>query len=386
MADGKTPIDMSDTSVWKTQFSQDGHEYYVNRSTGQNFKPSRAVLNKSKSLDTMPQHAGHGQLHTEEPEKSPPKYNGTSYIQQYTTDKVPFYVDMTSGVSTWTLPEGAPETAVKYITHLTDQGIPYYEDTMTKTTSWTLPVEKLSTSARRSSMALRKMTRRQSNVFMASGGGAGERETAFEALRDKVIDDDDDYGEYRDRSRVGGGLQNRAPFSTATTTSSGSSRIAGGPGGRGGKRGANTSTTALKTKGKEVGSQGKGKAPINRSITTVVNSSSGRSPGSSSGSGDDHSSSDSGWGSFGSDGGQAISKKPFSTPTQTKQTSTTQSRTVSDVTSNGSGADTGKEREGGGPAQWSNPYSKPLVQIVFEKYDKNHSGCLEVTGYGHIYV
>ena len=73
---------------------------------------------------------------------------------------------MRTGVSSWTLPEGTPQSAVKYITHLTDQGIPYYEDTEKKTTTWTLPLEKLSTAARRSSMALRKMNRRQSNVFM----------------------------------------------------------------------------------------------------------------------------------------------------------------------------------------------------------------------------
>ena len=75
---------------------------------------------------------------------------------------------MKTGVSSWTLPEGTPLTAVKYITHLTPEGIPYYEDTENKTTSWTLPVEKLSSSARRSSVALVKMNRRQSNVFMAA--------------------------------------------------------------------------------------------------------------------------------------------------------------------------------------------------------------------------
>ena len=116
---------------------------------------------------------------------------------------------MHSGVSTWTLPEGTPETAVKYITHLTDQGIPYYEDTATKTTSWTLPLEKLSTAARRSSMALRKMNRRQSNVFMS----AANTETAatLAALRD-LDEDDAEKGSSGSRSLT----RNKAPFSTTS--------------------------------------------------------------------------------------------------------------------------------------------------------------------------
>lgn len=141
--------DFSNKTVWKKQTSQDGREYYVNLVSGIIKYPPKQPEKKvdgseKKSL-------------TEE-----------HYIQQYTVDKVPFFVNMKSGVSSWTLPEGTPLSAVKYITHLTPEGIPYYEDTEKKTTSWTLPVEKLSTSARRSSVALVKMNRRQSNVFMAS--------------------------------------------------------------------------------------------------------------------------------------------------------------------------------------------------------------------------
>jgi hypothetical protein len=117
---------------------------------------------------------------------------------------------MHSGISTWTLPEGTPEEAVKYITHLTDQGIPYYEDTATKTTTWTLPLEKLSTAARRSSMALRKMNRRQSNVFMSSANT--ETAAALAALRD--IDGEEDKG-------TTSLAQNRAPFSTSSHESDG---------------------------------------------------------------------------------------------------------------------------------------------------------------------
>lgn len=126
-----------------------------------------------------------------------------------TTDKVPFYVDMHSGVSTWTLPEGTPIEAVKYITHLTDQGMPYYEDTATRQTTWVLPIEKLSTAARRSSMALRKMNRRQSNVFMSSANT--EAAAALAALRDL---DENDKG-------TATLTQNRAPFSTSSHGSEG---------------------------------------------------------------------------------------------------------------------------------------------------------------------
>ena len=89
------------------------------------------------------------------------------YIQQYTSDQIPFYVNMRTGVTSWTLPPHAGPDAVKYITHLTDQGVPYYEDVQNGSTSWTLPLEKLSTSARRNSMAIKKMDRRETDAFMA---------------------------------------------------------------------------------------------------------------------------------------------------------------------------------------------------------------------------
>jgi hypothetical protein len=142
--------DFSNKAVWRKQVSQEGREYYVNLISGSIKYPPKQIEKKMA------------------PE---PKKNNSSedhYIQQYTVDKVPFFVHMKTGVSSWTLPEGTPLTAVKYITHLTPEGIPYYEDTEHKTTSWTLPVDKLSSSARRSSVALVKMNRRQSNVFMAA--------------------------------------------------------------------------------------------------------------------------------------------------------------------------------------------------------------------------
>lgn len=142
--------DFSNTAIWRKQTSQEGREYYLNLSTGQIKYPPRS--GEIKKPQTKPE----------------PKPPSDSYIQQYTVDKVPFFVNMKTGVSSWSLPEGTPPSAVKFITHLTDQGIPYYEDTEKKTTSWTLPLEKLSTNARRSSMALTKMNRRQSNVFMGS--------------------------------------------------------------------------------------------------------------------------------------------------------------------------------------------------------------------------
>jgi hypothetical protein len=143
--------DFSNKAVWRKQVSQDGREYYVNLISGEIKYPPKQYEKKQEASE-------------------PVKKNNSDerYIQQYTVDKVPFFVNMVSGVSSWTLPEGTPLSAVKYITHLTDEGIPYYEDTEKKITSWTLPVDKLSTSARRSSVALVKMNRRQSNVFMAA--------------------------------------------------------------------------------------------------------------------------------------------------------------------------------------------------------------------------
>jgi hypothetical protein len=89
------------------------------------------------------------------------------FIQQYTSDQIPFYVNMRTGATSWTLPPHAGPDAVKYITHLTDQGVPYYEDVQNGSTSWTLPLEKLSTAARRNSMAIKKMDRRETDAFMA---------------------------------------------------------------------------------------------------------------------------------------------------------------------------------------------------------------------------
>lgn len=140
--------DFSNKSVWRKQVSQDGREYYVNLVSGIIKYPPKQPEKKADNVDVKKSQVDE------------------HYIQQYTVDKVPFFVNMRSGVSSWTLPEGTPLSAVKYITHLTAEGIPYYEDTEKKTTSWTLPVEKLSTSARRSSVALVKMNRRQSNIFM----------------------------------------------------------------------------------------------------------------------------------------------------------------------------------------------------------------------------
>jgi hypothetical protein len=143
--------DFSNKAVWRKQVSQEGREYYVNLISGEIKYPPKQYEKKQETS-----------------EASKKNNSEEHYIQQYTVDKVPFFVNMKSGVSSWTLPEGTPLNAVKYITHLTDDGLPYYEDTEKKTTSWTLPVEKLSSSARRTSVALVKMNRRQSNVFMAA--------------------------------------------------------------------------------------------------------------------------------------------------------------------------------------------------------------------------
>ena len=180
--------DYSNKAVWKKQVSQDGREYYINLISGMIKYPPKQ---NEKKIDI-------------EIKKTTPEDH---YIQQYTVDKVPFFVNMKSGVSSWTLPEGTPLTAVKYITHLTPEGIPYYEDTEKKTTSWTLPVEKLSTSARRTSVALVKMNRRQSNVFMASVGqdGSGVNSNSPSNLQQQKTQNQNEKSNLNKKDGDGGG-------------------------------------------------------------------------------------------------------------------------------------------------------------------------------------
>ena len=160
------------------------------------------------------------------------------YIQQYTADQIPFYVHMRTGVTSWTLPAHAGPDAVKYITHLTEQGVPYYEDVHAGSTSWTLPLEKLSTAARRSSMAIKKMDRRETDAYMAeeeknnkannlnspvnsnkstsrgkAGTGAGMG--ILEEGEGEESDASGGSAEGRSRSRSRGETVTRAPFSTS---------------------------------------------------------------------------------------------------------------------------------------------------------------------------
>lgn len=152
-----------DTSIWKKEYTQDGRPMYINKQTGQTARPrNNSVLNKALSV------SGHEEAPSVAPNAAKPGNATDWYIQQYTQDKIPFFVHMRTGVSMWSLPEGTPQSAVKFITHLTDNGIPYYENVETGTTSWTLPLDQLSTAARRTSMALKKMNRRQSEHFMNS--------------------------------------------------------------------------------------------------------------------------------------------------------------------------------------------------------------------------
>lgn len=88
------------------------------------------------------------------------------YLQSYDQDHTPYYVNMISGDSMWSLPYGTPVSDVLFITHLNEEGVPYYENVKTGETSWQLPVDEMSPAARRNSTALKKMTRRQSETFM----------------------------------------------------------------------------------------------------------------------------------------------------------------------------------------------------------------------------
>ena len=88
-----------------------------------------------------------------------------SYIEYTSSDGHPFYVDMESGHSEWTIPPGVPTSAVKYIAHLTDAGIPYYENVESNEVSWDEP-KLLSKPARRTSVMLSSLTKAEGEVFL----------------------------------------------------------------------------------------------------------------------------------------------------------------------------------------------------------------------------
>jgi hypothetical protein len=69
--------DFSDSTVWKKQFSQDGNEYFVHISTGQVRQPPK----KNSKLKPLSAEALAHERSGEN--KSPPKYTGVTYIQQY---------------------------------------------------------------------------------------------------------------------------------------------------------------------------------------------------------------------------------------------------------------------------------------------------------------
>jgi hypothetical protein len=151
---------------WKKMYSQDGSHYYINKYTGQKKtqKSSLSDINTTSSSLKRTESFNKSQSNL----TASPSIQNDSFIQQYNADRIPFFVNMRTGVSYWELPEGVTKSHVKYITHFTENGDVYYEDVEKGTTSWTLPVEKLSASARRSSLALKKMNREQSELFISS--------------------------------------------------------------------------------------------------------------------------------------------------------------------------------------------------------------------------
>lgn len=65
----------------------------------------------------------------------------SSYIQVYSLDRLPVFIDLRSGRATWTLAPKEHLRSIKYLTHfLSEEDTQcYYEDVNTQETSWTLP-------------------------------------------------------------------------------------------------------------------------------------------------------------------------------------------------------------------------------------------------------
>lgn len=162
---------------WKKIFSQDGSYFYVNKSTGQKKRPKvvNTLLNINTTEDNGKSEAARAQSNmvSSSPKTSLNSGGSDIYFMQYTADRIPFYVHTRTGISSWELPEGVSQSAIKFITHFTENGEVYYEDVEKGITSWTFPVEKLSTAARRSSVALQKMNRQQSELFISNDNESG---------------------------------------------------------------------------------------------------------------------------------------------------------------------------------------------------------------------
>lgn len=113
------------------------------------------------------------------------------YVQHFTQDRVPFYVNSRTGVSSWVLPEGVAIQAVKFITHHTSEGVPYYENIQTGETTWTLPV---SAQAEQATKRIASMTRRQSESFMKvkfNEALSQLQEESLDAYRDELAGEEE---------------------------------------------------------------------------------------------------------------------------------------------------------------------------------------------------
>ena len=113
------------------------------------------------------------------------------FIQLYTKDELPFYVNGVSGEASWLLPENFGVDSIKHVTHLTDDGTPYYENVQTKQTAWQLPKEAMSPAARKSSVAVALMNLKQAESYIGSRydeDAALELEEELEKHREQLVE------------------------------------------------------------------------------------------------------------------------------------------------------------------------------------------------------
>jgi Ca2+-binding EF-hand superfamily protein len=139
---------------WSKEYGQDGKLVYVNKHTGERI--SSRLSPEEEALEILQRTKD-----AHEQALLASNHDTRMFFKLFTTDKIPFFVNMESGEAMWYLNPDVPSKCIKFVTHTTDSGVPYYENVEKKTTSWTFPVDQMSSTARKNASSMKKLTKEQ---------------------------------------------------------------------------------------------------------------------------------------------------------------------------------------------------------------------------------
>lgn len=139
---------------WSKDYGQDGKLVYVNKYTGERINSRLSPEEEALEILQRTKEAHDQAIIAAE-------HDPRMFFKLFTTDKIPFFVNMESGEAMWYLNPDVPSKCIKFVTHATDAGVPYYENVEKKTTSWTFPVDQMSSTARKNASSMKKLTKEQ---------------------------------------------------------------------------------------------------------------------------------------------------------------------------------------------------------------------------------